>query len=198
MVRVRVGSQRKITYCTFASYWGGITEAGVLHSITASWRVCHTATTSQRVHCIVATNREGPVSITTALDIISWNQKGGKEIATRQKMWRGRKKRRKYDQNYLRVNFTSWTGDTDCTKAIVHGVERSSIDLHMKHANVSQKPFAKQLKTTGVSCVGSTKDTIWVSYLLSYRIARKGLPHTSCQLPKKWWDVCLERKKQNN
>ena len=40
------------------------------------------------------------------------------------------------------------------------------------------------------SCVGSTKDALRASYLLSYRVGRKGLTHTIAE------DVCLPAAKE--
>ena len=40
------------------------------------------------------------------------------------------------------------------------------------------------------SCVGSTKDELWASYLLSYTVGRKGVPHTIAE------DVCLPAAKE--
>lgn len=40
------------------------------------------------------------------------------------------------------------------------------------------------------SCVGSTEDALRASYLLSYRVGRKGLPHTIAE------DVCFPAAKE--
>jgi len=121
------------------------------------------------------------------------------------------KKKRKYDENYLGLGFT-WIGNADCPKpqcvvcseVLANSCLKPSYlrrHLNTKHASVSQKPltffFAKleelqnsQKQLQSHSCVGSTKNALRASYLLSYRIARKGLPHTIAE------DVCLPAAKE--
>ncbi|XP_056092494.1 zinc finger BED domain-containing protein 5-like [Rhinichthys klamathensis goyatoka] len=121
------------------------------------------------------------------------------------------KKRRKYDDNYLGLGFT-WIGDTDCPKpqcvlcseVLANSCLKPSYlcrHLHTKHGNLSQKPLLffkakleelqkSQKKMQFHSCVGSTKDALRASYLLSYRVGRKGLPHTIAE------DVCLPAAKE--
>lgn len=121
------------------------------------------------------------------------------------------KKRRKYDDNYLGLGFT-WIGDTDCPKpqcvlcseVLANSCLKPSYlrrHMHTKHGHLSHKPLTffkakleelqkSQKKMQFHSCVGSTKDALRASYLLSYRLGRKGLPHTMAE------DVCLPAAKE--
>ena len=121
------------------------------------------------------------------------------------------KKKRKYDDNYLGLGFTC-IGNADCPKpqCVLCGevlanscLKPSYLRRHLntKHASASQKPLTfftskleelqnSQRQLQSHSCVGSTQNALRASYLLSYRIARKGLPHTIGE------DVCLPAAKE--
>lgn len=91
-----------------------------------------------------------------------------------------------------------------CSEVLANGCLKPSYlrrHLNTKHASASQKPLTffiskleelqnsqKQLRSR--SCVGSTKDALRASSLVSYRIARKGLPHTIAE------DVCFPAAKE--
>ena len=103
------------------------------------------------------------------------------------------KKKRKYDENYLGLGFT-WIGDPDfpkpqcvvCSEVLANSCLKPSYlrhYLHTKHGNTSQKPLTffktkleelqkSQKQMQFHSCVGSTKDALRASYLLSYRVGR--------------------------
>ena len=134
---------------------------------------------------------------------------GKKEVMRVNTRWG--KKIRKYDENYLGLGFT-WIGNTDCPKpqcvvcseVLANSCLKPSYlrcHLHTKHGNIGQKPLTffktkleelqkSQKQFQFHSCVGSTKDALRASYLLSYRVGRKGLPHTITE------NVCLPAAKR--
>ena len=112
----------------------------------------------------------------------------------------GPSKRRKYDENYVDFGFT-YIGRSvfpqlqcvKCAKVLSHISMKPSLlrrHLETKHANLKNKPqefFERELRRRSSSKTGiKATDTInrkglEESYMVSYRVARTGKPHTTVE-----------------
>ena len=109
----------------------------------------------------------------------------------------GSSKKRRYDENYITLGFT-YIGSKDfpqpqcviCAKVLSHNCMKPAFlcrHLETKHAHLKNKPrefFERELRqlSTNKTCITATdninKKGLEASYVVSYRVAKTGKPHT--------------------
>ena len=109
----------------------------------------------------------------------------------------GSSKKRRYDENYITLEFT-YIGSKDfpqpqcviCANVLSHNCMKPSFlrrHLETKHAHLKNKPrefFERELRqlSTSKTCITATdninKKGLEASYMVIYRVAKTGKPHT--------------------